>query len=69
MTQGRPGPPSAHSVGSGMADLVTGNVGEGTKEIVRMLPYARLWFIKDLVNQYTNMFESAVDGPEGFKRY
>ena len=63
------GPSWAHSVGSGMADLVTGNVGEGTKEIVRMLPYARLWFIKDLVNQYTNMFESAVDGPEGFKRY
>lgn len=63
------GPAWAATIGNGMIDLVTGNVGEGTKDIVRALPFARLWFIKDQVNRYTNMFAEAVDDPTGFKRY
>jgi hypothetical protein len=37
----------------GVHETLTGNVGEGMKEIIRNAPFARLWFLKDEVNQYT----------------
>ena len=61
------------SIGSDMArgalDLVTGNPGEGTKELIRNMPFARLWFLKGMVNNMTNAIAEEVDGPSGFKRY
>ena len=61
------------SIGSdyvrGMYDLVTGNVGEGTKEIARNLPFARMWFWKGTMNNLTRMLENEIDDFGGFGRY
>ena len=48
-----------------MADIVTGNVGEGTKEIIRNLPFARMWFWKGKMNEFTRMLETDLDGITG----
>ena len=61
------GPSIAHEYIRGMYNIMSGNVGEGTKEFVRALPFSNLWMIKDLVNKYTRMFEKEVDG--NFGRY
>ena len=63
------GPSIATDIGRGTYDLVTGNVGEGTKEIIRNLPFARMWFWKGKMNELTNMIEGELDGPLGFGRY
>lgn len=66
------GPSIAADYGKGMADILTGNVGEGSKEIIRALPFARLWMWKDRMNKYTQMLEQGVDGDGdafGFRRY
>ena len=63
------GPSIGADITRGAYDLVTGNVGEGTKELIRNMPFARLWFIKGLVNNMTNAIEDELDGPSGFKRY
>jgi hypothetical protein len=61
------------SIGSdyvrGMYDIVTGNVGEGTKEIARNLPFARMWFWKGTMNNLTRMLENEIDDYGGFGRY
>ena len=43
--------------------------GEGTKEVIRNLPFARMWFWKGKMNELTNMIEGELDGPLGFGRY
>jgi hypothetical protein len=54
----------------GMANMLTGNVGEGSKEFIRALPFSNLWMWKDTVNKYTRMLEEGLDdGPSGFGRY
>ena len=53
----------------GMYELTTGNVGEGSKEIIRNLPFARLWFLKGKMNEMTRMLETELDEPSGFGRY
>ena len=63
------GPSIAADITRGAYDLVTGNVGEGTKELIRNMPFARLWFIKGLVNNMTRAIEQELDGPSGFGRY
>jgi hypothetical protein len=63
------GPSIGLDYGTGIYNLLTGNVGEGTKEIVRNLPFARMWFWKGKVNDITNMLEDELDGPSGFGRY
>jgi hypothetical protein len=64
------GPSVGMEYAQGMANLVSGNVGTGTKEIIRALPFSNLWMIKDAVNKYTNMLEKDLgDGPSGFGRY
>ena len=64
------GPSVGMEYARGMANLVSGNVGTGTKEIIRALPFSNLWMIKDAVNKYTNMLEKDLgDGPSGFGRY
>ena len=37
----------------GVGDFVQGNYGEGSKNIIRNLPLARLWFLKEFMNETT----------------
>ena len=55
---------------NGMANMLTGNIGEGSKEFIRALPFSNVWMWNDMVNRLTNMLESELDdGPSGFGRY
>ena len=63
------GPSITSDIVRGMWELTTGNVGEGSKEIVRNLPFARLWFLKGKMNEMTRMLETELDAPTGFVRY
>jgi hypothetical protein len=64
------GPSIASDYARGLHDIFTGNVGEGTKEIIRNLPFARMWFWKGTMNNMTRMLESEIDeGVAGFGRY
>ena len=63
------GPSIAADIGRGVYDIVTGNVGEGTKEVIRNLPFARMWFWKGKMNELTNMIEGELDDATGFGRY
>jgi len=63
------GPSIATDIGRGVYDLTTGNIGEGTKEVIRNLPFARMWFWKGKMNELTNMIEGELDAPLGFGRY
>ena len=47
------GPSWAADVGSGMYQFASGEYGEGAKTIARNAPFARLWFLKDDINQIT----------------
>lgn len=48
------GPSIGFDIGAGAYELMFGdNRGEGAKQIVRNLPYARLWFWKDQMNAMT----------------
>ena len=67
---GGAGPSIGMEYARGMANMVTGNVGEGSKEFIRALPFSNLWMWKDTVNKYTRMLEDGLDdGPSGFGRY
>ena len=48
------GPSWGLEMGRGMVNFASGNFGEGGKDIVRNLPFARMWFWKDEMNQITN---------------
>jgi hypothetical protein len=48
------GPSWAYDTATGIANFATGNYGEGAKQVVRNLPGARLWFLRDDINQITN---------------
>ena len=63
------GPSIGTDLGFGVYNLVTGNAGEGSKEVIRNLPYARLWLWKNKMNEFTKMLETEIDGPSGFGRY
>lgn len=63
------GPSIGADIARGAYDLVTGKPGEGTKELIRNMPFARLWFLKGLVNNMTNAVADELDGPSGYKRY
>ena len=52
------GPSWAFDIGSGVTDFVNGKTSEGSKQLVRSFPGARLWFWKDEMNQLTNAFKS-----------
>ena len=67
---GGAGPSIGMEYGRGMANMLTGNVGEGSKEFIRALPFSNLWMWKDTINKYTRMLEDELDdGPSGFGRY
>lgn len=48
------GPSWGYDMGKAMINFASGEYGEGGKDIVRNLPFARMWFLKDDVNQITN---------------
>ena len=48
------GPSWGYDTAKGVVNFASGNYGEGGKDIVRNLPFARMWFLKDDVNQITN---------------
>jgi hypothetical protein len=47
------GPSWAADTISGMYQFANGEYGEGGKQVVRNLPFARMWFLKDDINQIT----------------
>ena len=63
------GPNISSDLIRGMWEITTGNVGEGSKDVIRNLPFARLWFLKAKINEMTNMLEGELDGPSGFGRF
>jgi hypothetical protein len=64
------GPSIAADYGQGMHNLLTGNVGEGTKEIVKSLPFARVYWWKGFVNDMANAIEGTIDDrARGFGRF
>jgi len=60
-------------IASGVKDIVTGNIGAGTAELVDSAPFTGLWFLKGMFNEFENMLEKNIDGEgdgvTGFKRY
>jgi len=48
------GPSWGYDTAAGIVNFASGNYGEGAKDIVRNMPFARMWFLKDDVNQITN---------------
>lgn len=48
------GPSWTYDTAKGVVNFANGNYGEGGKDIVRNMPFARMWFLKDDVNQITN---------------
>lgn len=63
------GPNIGADLATSIGNLLTGNVGEGSKEFIKNLPFARLWFLKGHVNDLTNMLSDKLEEPSGFKRY
>ena len=45
------GPSIAADYGKGLYEMVTGNIGEGAGQVLKSLPFARILFWKDEVNQ------------------
>jgi len=52
---GGAGPSIAVELYRGMDQFVHGEYGAGSKHIIKNLPYMRLWFIKDMVNELGNV--------------
>lgn len=50
---GGAGPSIVADYGKGIVDFMSGNYGEGTKQVARSLPFARMWFWKDEMNALT----------------
>lgn len=50
------GPSITTDIGRGIVDFASGNYGEGAKQVVRNLPFARMWFWKDDMNAITRMW-------------
>lgn len=65
------GPSISTDLALGAYEIATGNVGEGSKEMIRNLPFARMWFWKGKMNEFTRMLEDELDegAPSGFGRY
>lgn len=63
------GPSYAYDMGSAMYDMLTGNVSEGSKDLIRGLPFARLWFLKGTTNRMTNALADTLEQTEGYGRF
>ena len=63
------GPSITTDLGRAVYEMTTGDIGKGSKDFIRNLPYARLWFLKGKVNELTNMLGEELDGPRGMGRF
>ena len=66
------GPSIAYDYYSAMNEMVTGDLGEGTKDLIRKLPYTKLWFLSQLTNEFSGALGNAIDDEgqiSGFGRY
>ena len=50
------GPDIALQYGRATGNIVQGNYGEGTEDFLRILPFLRLWFLKDQMKQLGRTF-------------
>ena len=65
---GGAGPAIGVDLGRGLIDFfVEGNYGAGSREVIKNLPYMRLWFLKGMVAEYTGALLDIED--EGLERY
>ena len=46
-------------------ELVTGDVGKGTSDLVGDLPFMTLFWLKDTVNQFRRFAKDEIDMPRG----
>ena len=65
------GPSIAADYAAAMNEMLTGDLGEGTKDLVRKLPYTKLWFLSQLTNEFSSALGNSLDDDriEGFRRY
>lgn len=54
------GPSIGQDVGEGVYELMNGDYGEGAKQIIRSMPYARLWIWRDFMNEATAALSDAL---------
>ena len=56
---GGAGPSIAYDYGSALKELlIDGEYSEGAKNLFRSLPFARMWFWKDQMNEFSNGFKN-----------
>ena len=58
---GGAGPSIGVELFRGVSQFASGEYGEGSKHIIKNLPYMRLWFIKDMVNELGNVLVDIED--------
>lgn len=63
------GPSYTYDLGKSVYDLLTGNVSEGSKDLIRNLPLARLWFLKGMTNRMTNALADTLEQTDGYGRF
>ena len=64
---GGAGPSIGVDIYRGLYDFaIEGKYGEGSREVIKNLPFMRLWFIKEMVNELTSVLVDLED--EGFDR-
>jgi len=64
---GGAGPAIGVDITRGLYDFaIEGKYGEGSRQVIKNLPYMRLWFIKGIVNELTSVLVDIED--DGFER-
>ena len=63
------GPSYTYDVGKGVWDMLNGEVSEGSKDLIRNLPFARLWFLKGMVNNMTNALSDRIEQTDGYRGF
>ena len=58
------GPSYGQDVLTGLYKFTTGDFGEGSKDIIRALPTARLWLWNDYVNEFSNVLAGTLPNQE-----
>jgi hypothetical protein len=54
---GGAGPSIGYDYLEALKDMIAGDFSEGAKNLIRTLPFMRLWFAKGTINEFTNNFE------------
>ena len=55
---GGAGPSIGYDYASALKEMIAGDFSDGAKNMTRSLPFMRMWFWKDLMNQFTNNFKN-----------